>query len=52
MRVLVEPVLNHRLILNYQARLDQVTPSALAEELAGAVDVAEMRLPPGVEVRT
>ena len=50
-RVLVEPVLNHRLILNYQARLDQVTPSALAEELAGAIDVAGLNLPAGVEVK-
>ena len=50
-RTLVEPVLNHRLILNYQARLDQVTPSVLAEELAGAIDVAGLNLPPGVEVQ-
>lgn len=50
-RTLVEPVLNHRLILNYQARLDQVTPSVLAEELAGAIDVAGLNLPADVEVK-
>ncbi len=50
-RRLVVPVLNHRLILNYQARLDQVTAAALAEELAAALDPADLRLPRGVEVR-
>ncbi len=50
-RLLVEPVLNHRLILNYQARLDQVTASALAAELAGAIDVAGMDLPFDLEVK-
>ena len=50
-RTLVEPVFNHRLILNYQARLDQVTASALSEELVGVIDVAGLRLPVGVEVK-
>jgi MoxR-like ATPase len=50
-KMLVEPVLNHRLILNYQARLDQVTASALSQELAAALDPAGMRLPQGVEVK-
>jgi len=50
-RRLIVPVLNHRLILNYQARLDQVTAAALAEELAAALDPADLRLPRGVEVK-
>jgi len=47
---LIEPVLNHRLILNYQARLDQVSTSALATELADSITVTELDLPPDMEV--
>jgi MoxR-like ATPase len=49
-RQVVEPVLNHRLILNYQARLDDVTSSTLAQEVAEKLNVAELDLPNGVEV--
>ena len=50
-REVAEPVLNHRLILNYQARLEGVTASALVSELLAALDEAGLRLPEGVEVK-
>jgi MoxR-like ATPase len=50
-RQVAEPVLNHRLILNYQARLERVTASELVNELAEKLDVAGMHLPEGVEIK-
>jgi MoxR-like ATPase len=50
-RQVAEPVLNHRLILNYQARLERVTASELVNELADKLDVAGMQLPEGVEIK-
>lgn len=49
-REVLEPVFNHRLILNYQARIDQVSTSLIIAELAAALDVTEVKLPNGVEV--
>ncbi len=51
-RAVAEPVLNHRLILNYQARLENVSASAVVSALLASVDEADMKLPEGVEVRT
>jgi MoxR-like ATPase len=39
------PVLNHRLILNYKARLDQVDPFAVVESLVAGLDATALRLP-------
>jgi MoxR-like ATPase len=39
------PVLNHRLILNYKARLDQVDAFALVDDLLARVDEAGLGLP-------
>ncbi len=50
-RAVAEPVLNHRLILSYQARLERVTAAALVSDLLNSLDEAGMRLPEGVEVR-
>ncbi len=44
-------VLNHRLILNYKARFDEVDTLAVAGDLLAALDAAELGLPTGVEVR-
>ncbi len=50
-RLVAEPVLNHRLILNYQARLERVTAAELVRELLCTLDEAGMRLPEGVEIK-
>jgi MoxR-like ATPase len=42
------PVLNHRLILNYKSRLDQVTPFALIKDLLARVDPTGLALPADV----
>jgi len=44
------PVLNHRLILNYQARFDRMTPSKLVAELLGQLDETGLNLPSDMEV--
>ncbi|HEX9731522.1 MAG TPA: AAA family ATPase [Thermoanaerobaculia bacterium] len=44
------PALQHRLILNYKARFDQVTAPALVAELLASVDAAELDLPAGVGI--
>ena len=43
-------VLNHRLILNYQAKLEKITPYDLVERLLQAVEPSGMELPRGVEM--
>ncbi|HUC85739.1 MAG TPA: AAA family ATPase [Candidatus Acidoferrales bacterium] len=49
---LVAPaVLNHRLILNYQARFDRLTPSKLVNELLGQLDETGLNLPKDVELK-
>jgi hypothetical protein len=42
--------LNHRLILNYQARFDRLTPSKLVAELLGQLDETGLNLPKDVEL--
>ena len=43
-------VLNHRIILNYKARFDQVDTFAIIDELVGGLDEAGMDLPDDIEV--
>ena len=45
------PVMNHRLILNYKARLDQVDTFVLVEQLVAAVDAAGLDLPADVRLQ-
>jgi MoxR-like ATPase len=40
------PVLNHRLILNYKARLDQIDTHAVVNELLARLDATGLDLPP------
>ncbi len=51
-RLVAGPILNHRLILNYQARLEKVTGSDLAQLLLDKVDAAGIDWPDGVTVET
>ena len=43
-------VLNHRLILNYQAKLEKITPYDLVDRLLKAVEPSGIELPRGVEI--
>jgi MoxR-like ATPase len=47
-KIVAPPVLNHRLILNYQARFDRMTPSKLVAELLGQLDETGLNLPKDV----
>ena len=49
-RSVAVPVLNHRLIPSYQARLDHRTPASLAESLLSSVSVSGLDLPDSVRV--
>jgi MoxR-like ATPase len=49
-KVVTPPVLNHRLILNYQARFDRMTPSKLVTELISQLDETGLNLPKDVEL--
>jgi len=49
-KLVAPPVLNHRLILNYQARFDHMTTSKLVAELLGQLDEAGLNLPSDVAV--
>jgi MoxR-like ATPase len=51
-KIVAEPVLNHRLLLNYQARFDRMTPSRLVKELLGQLDETGLKLPADVELQT
>lgn len=44
------PVLNHRLVLNYQARFDGVDSHAIVRQLLTQLDVTGLQLPKEVEV--
>jgi MoxR-like ATPase len=50
-KAVAEPVLNHRLLLNYQARFDRMTPSRLVRELSGKLDETGLKLPGDVELQ-
>jgi len=43
------PVLNHRIILNYQARFDRFDTTKLIEDLLGSLNETGMKLPADVE---
>lgn len=49
-KIVAAPVLNHRLILNYQARFDRMTPSKLVGELLAQLDETGLNLPADVEL--
>jgi MoxR-like ATPase len=49
-KIVASPVLNHRLILNYQARFDRMTPSKLVSELLNQLDETGLNLPKDVEL--
>ncbi|MGK0200326.1 MAG: MoxR-like ATPase [Yoonia sp.] len=46
------PVLNHRIILNYQARFDKVSTSHLVQDLVDRLDETGLNLPSDVETVT
>jgi MoxR-like ATPase len=50
-KVVAGPVLNHRLLLNYQARFDRMTPSRLVEQLLAQMDETGLNLPADVELQ-
>ncbi len=50
-KTVAEPVLNHRLLLNYQARFDRMTPSQLVRQLLGQLDETGLKLPGDVELQ-
>jgi len=51
-KAVTQPVLNHRLILNYQARFDRMTTSKLVTEMLGQLDETGLNLPKDVELAT
>ncbi len=48
-QAIAAPVLNHRLILNYQARYDRITASQLVRELIGRLDATGLNIPSDVQ---
>jgi MoxR-like ATPase len=46
--VVAAPVLNHRLILNYKARLDQVAAVSVVQQLLAGLDETGLNLPDDV----
>jgi MoxR-like ATPase len=50
-KAVTPPVLNHRLILNYQARFDRMTASKLITELLGQLDETGLNLPKDVALK-
>lgn len=50
-KAVAEPVLNHRLILNYQARFDRMTASNLVRELMAGMDETDLKLPADVQLQ-
>jgi len=51
-KAVTAPVLNHRLILNYQARFDRMNASKLVAELLRRLDETGLNLPKDVELTT
>jgi MoxR-like ATPase len=49
-RAVAEPVLNHRLILGYQARLDRVTPADIVADILSHIDEAGLNLPDDIAI--
>ena len=44
-QAVTQAVLNHRVILNYKARFDNITPSALVEQILDQLDETGVALP-------
>jgi len=49
-KAVAAPVLNHRLILNYKARLDQVDAFAVIRELLAALEESGLNLPADMKI--
>jgi len=49
-KAVAEPALNHRIILNYQARLDRVNTTKVISDLLNHLDEAELGLPQDVKL--
>ena len=49
-RAVAQAVLNHRVILNYKARFDDVASPAVVDELVRSLDETGLSLPDGLEV--
>ena len=49
--VIATPVMNHRLILNYQARFDRVDSDKVIDELLEELDDAGLELPADVSLQ-
>ncbi len=49
-RAVAAAVMNHRLILNYKARFDQIGELAIVEGLLRSLDEAGLNLPPDVQI--
>jgi MoxR-like ATPase len=49
-KAVAQSVLNHRLILNYQARFDRMTAAKIVTELLGQLDETGLNLPRDVEL--
>jgi MoxR-like ATPase len=49
-QAIAAPVLNHRLILNYKARLDQVDSFTLVRQLLAGLDETGLNLPADVSI--
>jgi MoxR-like ATPase len=51
-KAVMHPVLNHRIILNYQARFDRVDTTRIIDALRGSLDEANLKLPADVVLGT
>jgi MoxR-like ATPase len=49
-KAVAPPVLNHRIILNYKSRLDQVTPFGVVSSLLDKLDETGLKLPGDLEL--
>jgi MoxR-like ATPase len=49
-KAVAAPVLNHRLILNYKARLDQVDAFSVIRELLAALEETGLKLPADMKI--
>jgi len=51
-KAVAQPVMNHRIILNYQARFDRVDTTAVVNDLVGKLDETGLKLPADVKLET
>ena len=51
-KVVASAVLNHRVILNYQARFDGVDTFTVVNSLLAALDETDLNLPDDLEIRS